>query len=184
MRTTNPSPFNNTQPNFFLLVIHKANKPVSDYSDYSDYYTGGAKGSDNYSDELEDYLEDYGYDYDFDDGLMSGKVKVRVKRDFGVSGEKSYDDLVYFMLFNSIWTIVVALPYLALVPVFFAHLSNIFVTVGVEAVTCIFWFAGFIGLAATLPEAQMCDFVPDYCRIVRMSQAATVFGAFEWYVTA
>lgn len=135
-----------------LPVIDKAKNPTRgvDYDDYMD--------------KVDDFI----------DNLQSRKVK----RDFAIpyTGGESMDDSTYFMLFNALWTMVVALPYLVLVPVFFAHLSNIFVTLGIETVTCIFWFAGFIALAASLPDADWCDDW-HYCRI---AQAATVFGAFEW----
>lgn len=41
----------------------------------------------------------------------------------------------------------------------------------------LFWFAGFIALAVLLGDLR-CGNVGGVCRA---SQAATVFGAFEWY---
>ncbi|KAA8647554.1 MARVEL domain-containing protein [Aspergillus tanneri] len=87
-------------------------------------------------------------------------------------------DTVNFMLFNSIWTAFFATPYLALAPIFFPDLAHRFVVPTVEAITMIFWFSGFIALGALLPS-------PDHCHwsACHAAQAATVFGAFEWYST-
>lgn len=84
-------------------------------------------------------------------------------------------DSVDFNLFNAIWTLVIALPYLSLVPIFFAGMSHVYAIVAIEALTMIFWFAGFIALAAFLPPSRVCNY--SACR---SAQAATVFGAFEW----
>lgn len=81
------------------------------------------------------------------------------------------------MLFNGVWTPFVAVPYLALAPTYFPNLAHRLIIVAVEVITMIFWFAGFIALAVALPG-------PSYCAGSACSslQAATVFGAFEWYV--
>lgn len=88
----------------------------------------------------------------------------------------SRSDTVNFMLFNGIWTAFFATPYLALAPVFFPNLAHRLVIPAVEIITMIFWFAGFIALGAALPPAEYCDW--SACS---SAQAATVFGAFEWY---
>lgn len=94
------------------------------------------------------------------------------------SGDGGSSDAVNFMLFNGVWTLFIATPYLALAPVFFPNITNQFVILLAEALTMIFWFAGFIALAALLPASGWCSkFGP--CRSL---QAATVFGAFEWLV--
>lgn len=41
----------------------------------------------------------------------------------------------------------------------------------------IFWFAGFIALGALLPPPRAC-----HGSVCSSLQAATVFGAFEWYL--
>lgn len=84
-------------------------------------------------------------------------------------------DEVNFDLFNAIWTLVIALPYLSLVPIFLANLSHIYAVLAIEILTMIFWFAGFIALGAVLPPARFCHGSP--CDSL---QAATVFAAFEW----
>lgn len=86
-------------------------------------------------------------------------------------------DVVNFMLFNGVWTLFIAIPYFALVPVFFPRLAPQPAVLGAEALTMIFWFAGFIALAAWLPPSSQCRTSP--CRSL---QAATVFGSFEWLV--
>ncbi|OJJ95553.1 hypothetical protein ASPACDRAFT_82024 [Aspergillus aculeatus ATCC 16872] len=87
----------------------------------------------------------------------------------------SYSDTVNFMLFNGIWTAFVAVPYLAFAPMYFPRVAHILIMVAVEAVTMIFWFAGFIALGVYLPPSEFCHW--SRCRAL---QAATVFGAFDW----
>lgn len=86
-------------------------------------------------------------------------------------------DTVNFMLFNGIWTAFIATPYLAFAPAFFPHAALQFVVPAVEAVTAIFWFAGFVATATILPPPRLC-----HGGLCNSLQAATVFGAFEWYV--
>ncbi|PYH42786.1 MARVEL domain-containing protein [Aspergillus saccharolyticus JOP 1030-1] len=87
----------------------------------------------------------------------------------------SYSDTVNFMLFNGIWTAFVATPYLLLAPMYFPRVAHILIMVAIEAITMVFWFAGFIALGVFLPPSGFCQW--GRCRAL---QAATVFGAFEW----
>ncbi|KAI1920047.1 hypothetical protein LOZ64_002019 [Ophidiomyces ophidiicola] len=80
-----------------------------------------------------------------------------------------------FMLFNGVWTAFIVVPYMVLAPMFFPVAAHIFAIIAVDAVTMIFWFAGFIALGADLPGPKFCRSSPCHCL-----QAATVFGAFEW----
>ncbi|KAI4158861.1 MAG: hypothetical protein LQ342_007038 [Letrouitia transgressa] len=89
----------------------------------------------------------------------------------------AYDDApsqVNFLIFSSVWTMLVT-PYLALAPRFFPKITHKFVTLGVDAVTCIFWFAGFIALAAYRGDLGLCT-----GRVCDCLNAGAVFGAFEW----
>jgi len=88
-------------------------------------------------------------------------------------------DTVDFNLFNAIWTLVIALPYLSIIPIFSPRYSHIYGITAIEVITMIFWFAGFIALAAQLPSARACNWTACRC-----AQAATVFGAFEWVLFA
>jgi hypothetical protein len=83
------------------------------------------------------------------------------------------------MVFNSIWTIL-ALMYLIVVPWRFSETiaHHKFAILGVEAVTMIFWFAGFIALAVFL-TGRTC-----YGQVCNSARATAVFGAFEWCVCA
>lgn len=54
-----------------------------------------------------------------------------------------------FMLFNTIWSILVLL-YIALIPLFFARGFNGLVALVLEGITAIFWFAGSIAMAVTV----------------------------------
>jgi hypothetical protein len=87
----------------------------------------------------------------------------------------TYSSAVDFMLFLGCWTAFLAVPYLACAPLWFPRLAHRLVIPAVEVVTMIFWFAGFIAIAALLPPAPEC-----YWSACHALQAATVFGAFEW----
>ncbi|KAI4180139.1 MAG: hypothetical protein L6R41_007428 [Letrouitia leprolyta] len=81
-----------------------------------------------------------------------------------------------FMLFNSIWTLFPVLPYLALGPRFLpASANNKIIHLALDAVTALFWFAGFIALAVWYNDLAFC--YGKYCKTV---VASCVFGAFEW----
>ncbi|CAG8981323.1 hypothetical protein HYALB_00005123 [Hymenoscyphus albidus] len=82
---------------------------------------------------------------------------------------------VDFLLFCSIWTLLI-LIYLVLAPIRFARFAHKYAILGAEFVTMIFWFAGFIAFAVLLNDWG-CDSRWSYCK---SSQAAAVFGAFEW----
>jgi hypothetical protein len=60
---------------------------------------------------------------------------------------------------------------------FMPNLHNRWVVVGLEALTVIFWFAGFIAMAAST-DNLIC--LTDGCNIVGTAKAATAFGAFSW----
>ncbi|CAG8907291.1 unnamed protein product [Penicillium egyptiacum] len=87
----------------------------------------------------------------------------------------SYSDTVNFLLFLGCWTAFVAVPYLAITPIWFPRLAHHYVIPAVEVITMIFWFAGFIAMGAMLPPPRWCH--GSACSSL---QAATVFGAFEW----
>jgi hypothetical protein len=86
-----------------------------------------------------------------------------------------WSDTVNFLLFLGCWTAFVAVPYLALSPIFFPRLAHHFVIPAVEVITMIFWFAGFIAMGAQLPPPRYCHY-----HVCSSLQAATVFAAFEW----
>ncbi|KAJ9666104.1 hypothetical protein H2201_003782 [Coniosporium apollinis] len=56
---------------------------------------------------------------------------------------------ISFLLFTSIWTLL-ALIYLIVAPARFPQYAHKFGILGVEAVTMLFWFAGFIAAAVLL----------------------------------
>ncbi|KAJ5238709.1 hypothetical protein N7468_003328 [Penicillium chermesinum] len=91
----------------------------------------------------------------------------------------NYSSTVDFNLFTSVWTAFLATPYLTVAPLHAPNLAHPFVVLGVEVVTMIFWFAGFIALGAQLPPPAAC--VWSTCHAL---QAATVFASFEWALFA
>ncbi|KAL9127812.1 MAG: hypothetical protein Q9217_003372, partial [Psora testacea] len=106
----------------------------------------------------------------------------------GLTGHvASYRDTpseVSFLLFTSIWTLL-ALLYLALAPRFMSKIANVFAIVAVDALTMLFWFAGFVALAvfhrdledaAGFLSSDGCDALDNVCEVI---EAAVVFGALE-----
>lgn len=86
-------------------------------------------------------------------------------------------DRLNFMLFNSIWSLLV-LAYLGATPLFMPRLFHRMVALGALAVTVIFWFAGSIALAVFLGVPYACS-ASAPCGSI---QAAVAFGFFLWYV--
>ncbi|TQV97042.1 hypothetical protein V2A60_000310 [Cordyceps javanica] len=81
-----------------------------------------------------------------------------------------------FMLFNSLWTLVI-IVYTGLVKRAFSRLYHAIVGLALLAITAIFWFAGSIAIAARIPIR--CHGFHD-CQV---AQAATAFGFFLWAIT-
>lgn len=81
---------------------------------------------------------------------------------------------VNFLIFASVWTLL-ALIYLILAPWRFPTFAHMFAILAVEALTMLFWFAGFVALAVFLGD-RVC-----FGSVCSCAKAATVFAAFEWY---
>ena len=96
------------------------------------------------------------------------------------------------MMFVSVWTILV-LIYLALTPKFFPSVAHVLAILALDALTMLFWFAGWISLAVLHARAEdtalllpdgagvdafdLCSVVGNICPTI---EAAAIFGAFEW----
>ncbi|KAL2367156.1 hypothetical protein RJZ57_008504 [Blastomyces gilchristii] len=92
-----------------------------------------------------------------------------------VNRTRGNSDETNFLLFDSIWTFIIAVPYLVLAPLYLQKFAHKYALIAVEAVTLLFWFAGFIAVAAVLPPTSVCR----HSSVCKGLQAATVFGAFE-----
>ena len=79
---------------------------------------------------------------------------------------------VNFLVFCSVWTLL-ALIYLIVTPWRFERAAHPFIILGVDALTMLFWFAGFVAAAAFLGDRYSC-----YGRVCDSLKAATVFAAF------
>lgn len=80
-----------------------------------------------------------------------------------------------FLLFCAVWSLLIALPYLTFSLKYYPKAAHKFAILGVEFVTMVFWFAGFIALAAYVGTfLAVCG---GY--VCRSMQAAAVFGAFD-----
>lgn len=104
-------------------------------------------------------------------GLMSYVIS-----NFNWHGVSYSPSQANFLLFCSIWTVLV-LVYLVLAPVRFQAAAHKFAILGVEFVTMIFWFAGFIAYAVFITGC-------GGGAICRANEAAVTFGAFEWLLFA
>lgn len=85
-------------------------------------------------------------------------------------------DSVDFLLFCSIWTFL-AVAYLVIAPARFPALAHKFAILAVEAISVIFWFSGWVAVAAWAGDWHLgkCDL--NFCR---SAIAAVVFGCFIW----
>ena len=82
---------------------------------------------------------------------------------------------VNILIFDAVWTML-ALAYLVIVPWRFSETRahHKFAILAAEAITMIFWFAGFLALAVFLGN-RVC-----FGHVCSAAKAAAVFGAFEW----
>lgn len=93
------------------------------------------------------------------------------------------------MVFVSVWTLLI-LIYLALAPRFFSAVAHPMAMLALDALTMLFWFAGFIALAVYHHQAERvylgdglgdvykgCALAGGFCGEI---EAAAIFGAFEW----
>ena len=96
---------------------------------------------------------------------------------------------VSFMIFVSVWT-VLALIYLTFTPKFVPSIAHVFAIMALDALTMLFWFAGFIALAVFRHDISdtgveinysdifsACSLLSNICPTM---EAAVVFGALEW----
>jgi Membrane-associating domain len=84
---------------------------------------------------------------------------------------------INFLIFCAVWSIL-AVAFLILSPRYDTqarHIGHKFAILAIDAVTAIFWFAGFIALAALIG-------VPDCGNdtVCGSLQASVAFGAFLW----
>ncbi|KAI0599112.1 membrane-associating domain-containing protein [Biscogniauxia sp. FL1348] len=84
---------------------------------------------------------------------------------------------VNFMLFNSIWSLLV-LAYVGLVPLYAASLFRKLAALVLNVVTTIFWFAGAIALAVYVGGPWDCG-ANTACGSL---EAAVAFGFFLWAI--
>ncbi|MCJ1330797.1 hypothetical protein MMC10_007484 [Thelotrema lepadinum] len=81
---------------------------------------------------------------------------------------------IAFMIFVSLWSILVVL-WQVLTPRFAQGLAHRFVILGLDALTMLFWFAGFIALAVATGA-----FIGVTLSWYQTQQACVAFGAFSW----
>ncbi|KAL8789375.1 MAG: hypothetical protein Q9195_006848 [Heterodermia aff. obscurata] len=82
---------------------------------------------------------------------------------------------INFLIFASVWTLL-SLLYLTLTPRFVPSAAHKLAIFALDAVTMIFWFAGWVALAVFKDNLALCG-----GRVCHVVTAAIVFGAFEWF---
>ncbi|CAL3971554.1 unnamed protein product [Diplocarpon coronariae] len=85
---------------------------------------------------------------------------------------------INFLIFCAVWTLL-ALAYLLLAPRFLPALAPKLAVLGVDALTMVFWFAGFVAAAAKLDHTDCQSYGP-----CKATVAGDVFAAFEWVLFA
>jgi len=81
---------------------------------------------------------------------------------------------INFLVFCAVWTLL-ALAYLVVAPARFPDAAHKLAILGVEVVTTIFWFAGWVSVASLLGDIGLGRWAVGHAAV-----AACVFGAFEW----
>ncbi|CAK7265761.1 hypothetical protein SEPCBS119000_001677 [Sporothrix epigloea] len=92
-------------------------------------------------------------------------------------GSDSAPSLLKFLLFASVWSIVVLL-YIGITPLYFTRFFHRLASLALEWITMIFWFAGSVALATDVGGPAHCG-GNHYCSIIR---AAIAFGFLMWFV--
>jgi hypothetical protein len=82
---------------------------------------------------------------------------------------------INFLLFVSAWTLL-ATAYLTVFPTRYPEAAHKYAVVGVEVLTCVFWFAGWVAVAVVLGDHGVKNWRP-----AQVGTAADVFAAFNWY---
>ncbi|KAG0645993.1 hypothetical protein D0Z07_7895 [Hyphodiscus hymeniophilus] len=86
---------------------------------------------------------------------------------------------INFLIFVSVWTLL-AVAYLVIAPSRFPTAAHKYGILAAEAVTMIFWFAGFVALAVFLNNAQCGARSGRSWGPCRAAIAGDVFAAFTW----
>ncbi|KAJ7018254.1 marvel domain-containing protein [Mycena alexandri] len=105
-------------------------------------------------------------------GVLVTTAFIANQFDLGAGGSPSQ---VNFLLFASVWTLVLALPYLTLSYRYFPDAAHKFGIFAAEFVTMVFWFGGFIALAVFTTVFLGCS-----APVCGAAQAATTLAAIEW----
>lgn len=82
---------------------------------------------------------------------------------------------VNILIITAVWTLL-ALAYLVIAPARFPVAAHKFSILAAEALTMLFWLAGFIALAVFLSD-RVC-----FGTVCNAAKAGTALAAFEWYV--
>ncbi|KAK8064577.1 hypothetical protein PG994_007215 [Apiospora phragmitis] len=85
-------------------------------------------------------------------------------------------DRVNFMLFNSIWSLLV-LAYVGITPIYLTGWFHKLAALVLNALTALFWFAGSVALAVAVGVPHC-----DGASICASLQAACAFGFFLWAI--
>ncbi|KAK7987168.1 hypothetical protein PG996_006231 [Apiospora saccharicola] len=85
-------------------------------------------------------------------------------------------DRVNFMLFNSIWSLLV-LAYVGITPIYMTGWFHKLAALVLNALTALFWFAGSVALAVVIGVPRC-----GGGSVCQSTQAAVAFGFFLWVI--
>ncbi|MCJ1477344.1 hypothetical protein MMC13_006015 [Lambiella insularis] len=81
------------------------------------------------------------------------------------------------LVFSALWTLL-TVPYLTIGPVYFPRITHKYAILAVDALTMIFWFAGFLALAVFISALSLCTGSVCYS-----ARAATAFASLNWAIS-
>ncbi|KAK6065424.1 hypothetical protein SCUP234_11238 [Seiridium cupressi] len=93
----------------------------------------------------------------------------------GYYGESSSPSSVNFMIFNSVWSLLV-IAYVGITPIYMTSIFHKLAALVLNVITAIFWFAGSIALAVYVGGPWKCG-ANTVCGSL---EAAIAFGFFLW----
>ncbi|CZT19073.1 uncharacterized protein RCC_04919 [Ramularia collo-cygni] len=85
---------------------------------------------------------------------------------------------INFLIFCAVWTLLVLIYFVLAGTTSGARVHHPYAVLGLDAITMIFWFAGFIAVAVFVHNRGC------FGGVCRAAKAAAVFGAFEWLLFA
>ena len=109
---------------------------------------------------------------------MTDPLALTVASWYNTQPKLSSPSQINYLIAISIFTLCISLVYLTVFPKFLAQFCHRYAILGVEILTMLFWFAGFIAVAIFMSGQGICR--GPVCMSAR---AGVAIAAFEWYVS-